>query len=177
MIERLQTCFGKSTVNVFSPSCVLLWPFIELRCAKVLSQSGHLYGFSFVWVFMCDFSEALVLNARSHSLHGTCLESEWHERWYCSEVVVANFFSQGLQENLPSFLRMGFLSDTILGIPVPDAILFVLRLRLGLDWIGFTSGYRVATALRIVYWPSLSLLGIMKKKYEPLFLKVTIANY
>ena len=27
-------------------------------------------------------------------------------------------------------------------------------------WIdGFTSGYRVATALRIVYWPSLSLLG------------------
>ena len=24
---------------------------------------------------------------------------------------------------------------------------------------GFTSGYRVATALRIVYWPSLSLLG------------------
>ena len=31
----------------------------------------------------------------------------------------------------------------------------------GLDWIGFTSGYRVATALRIVYWPSLSLLGSM----------------
>ena len=29
----------------------------------------------------------------------------------------------------------------------------------GLDWIGFTSGYRVSTALRIVYWPSLSLLG------------------
>ena len=28
-----------------------------------------------------------------------------------------------------------------------------------MDWIGFTSGYRVATALRIVYWPSLSLLG------------------
>ena len=24
----------------------------------------------------------------------------------------------------------------------------------GLDWIGFTSGYRVATALRIVYWPT-----------------------
>ena len=24
----------------------------------------------------------------------------------------------------------------------------------GLDWIGFTSGYRVSTALRIVYWPS-----------------------
>ena len=24
---------------------------------------------------------------------------------------------------------------------------------------GFTSGYRVSTALRIVYWPSLSLLG------------------
>ena len=24
---------------------------------------------------------------------------------------------------------------------------------------GFTSGYRVATALRIVYWPSLSILG------------------
>ena len=30
---------------------------------------------------------------------------------------------------------------------------------IGLDWIGFTSGYRVSTALRIVYWPSLSLLG------------------
>merc|ERR1712218_329674 len=26
---------------------------------------------------------------------------------------------------------------------------------------GFTSGYRVATALRIVYWPSLSILGLM----------------
>ena len=26
---------------------------------------------------------------------------------------------------------------------------------------GFTSGYRVATALRIVYWPSLSLLGLL----------------
>ena len=23
----------------------------------------------------------------------------------------------------------------------------------GLDWIGFTSGYRVSTALRIAYWP------------------------
>ena len=79
---------------------------------------------------MCDFSIGSVLNARSHNLHGTCLESEWHKRWYFREVVDANFFSQWLQENLPSFLRIGFLWDTILGIPVPDAILFVLRLRL-----------------------------------------------
>ena len=32
---------------------------------------------------------------------------------------------------------------------------------IGLDWIGFTSGYSVSTALRIVYWPTLlSFLGI-----------------
>ena len=50
-----------------------------------------------------------------------------------------------------------------------------------LDWIGFTSGYRVATALRIVYWPTPFLTRLTASRSGWLFQltippKVTIAE-
>ena len=65
-------------------------------------------------------------------------------------------------------------------LAVPSAQLR-LRLPTGLDWIGFTSGYRVATALRIVYWPTPFLTRLTASRSGWLFQltipsKVTIAE-
>ena len=54
-------------------------------------------------------------------------------------------------------------------------------LTIGLDWIGFTSGYRVSTALRIVYWPTPFLTRLTASRSGWLFQltippKVTIAE-
>ena len=51
----------------------------------------------------------------------------------------------------------------------------------GLDWIGFTSGYRVSTALRIVYWPTPFLTRLTASRSGWLFQltippKVTVAE-
>ena len=51
----------------------------------------------------------------------------------------------------------------------------------GLDWIGFTSGYRVSTALWIVYWPTPILTRLTASRSGWLFQltippKVTIAE-
>ena len=64
--------------------------------------------------------------------------------------------------------NFGKKSESVLGVQLKVKS-FVQLDWIGLDWIGFTSGYRVATALGIVYWTSLSILGLAASRLVRLF--------
>ena len=54
-------------------------------------------------------------------------------------------------------------------VPTKDTIQLIIPFSWDWIWIGFTSGYRVATALGIVYWTSLSILGLAASRLVRLF--------
>ena len=68
--------------------------------------------------------------------------------WYCLKCLL-NFETNFITKNFATILAGSFLTQ----VNAPQVC--------DVDgWMdGWTIGYRVATALRIVYWPSLSILG------------------
>ena len=118
----------------------------------------HLCGFSPEWTREWVFKLSFLLNDLSHSVHLYFFTSLWV--FLCSESLfpLANIIWHKSQDMCFDIFN-GRVHSLLVTYYHCEKSQWV-------DWIGFTSGYLVATALRIVYWPTPFLNGWKKCSFQ-----------
>ena len=146
----------------FSPLWMSRCLFKSPLWTNDLSHCVHLRGFSPEWMRECCFKVSSLLNDLSHFVHLCVFSLVWMRMCLSNSLLLPNDLLQCLQLYflIPLWIFLWWerllLLANVFGHKAQDICFDISydhqqlsRLVINLNWIGFTRGYRVSTALRI----------------------------